>query len=197
MDKLLLTRWFWWVLLLPLLVLLARVLDTVLYNPGALGPDPAQALVDLFGTVALWFLCLVLLITPLQQMIKIRWLMRQRRAIGVTCFLYALLHWLAYAGLLLEWQWQNLGQDLLKRPYIIIGFIAGLMLLSLAVTSNNASVRKLGRRWRLLHRLVYPAAGLILIHIFWVARSDYTEVMLYSAFVMLLLLARWLNRSKP
>ena len=195
MDKLLLSRWFWWVLLLPLALALVRVVDTVFYDPSALGPDPAQALVDLFGTIALWFLCFVLMVTPLQALIKARWLLRQRRALGVACFCYALLHWLSYAGLLLEWQWQNLGQDLLKRPYIIVGFSAGVMLLLLAVTSNNGSVRALGRRWRVLHRLVYPAALLVLIHMFWVARSDYTEVVMYTVFVLLLFLQRWRNRA--
>ena len=197
MDKMLLTRWFWLILFLPFVFAGIRVAQVVWYDASALGPDPAQNLVDLFGTIALWFLCAVLFVTPVQTVIKTRWLLRQRRALGVACFAYALLHWLSYAGLLLEWQWQNLGQDLLNRPYVIVGFMAGLMLLVLAGTSNNASVRALGLRWKILHRLVYPAALLILIHMFWVARSDYTEVALYSAVVVLLLLHRWRQRVKP
>lgn len=197
MDKVLLTRRFWWFLLLPFVFVVARIVETVWYDPSALGPDPAQSLVDLFGSIALWFLCAVLLVTPVQALIRARWLLRQRRALGVACFGYALLHWLSYAGLLLEWQWQNLGQDLRDRPYIIVGFLAGLMLLALAGTSNNASARALGPRWRMLHWLVYPAAVLVLIHMFWVARSDYTEVILYSALVLLLLLYRWRNRVRP
>ena len=197
MDKMLLTRWFWLILFLPFVFAGIRVAQVVWYDASALGPDPAQNLVDLFGTIALWFLCAVLFVTPVQTVIKTRWLLRQRRALGVACFAYALLHWLSYAGLLLEWQWQNLGQDLLNRPYIIVGFLAGLMLAVLAGTSNNASVRALGLRWRILHRLVYPAALLILIHMFWVARSDYTEVVLYTAVVLLLLLHRWRQRVKP
>jgi len=197
MDKMLLTRWFWLILSLPFVFAGIRVAQVVWYDASALGPDPAQNLVDLFGTIALWFLCAVLFVTPVQTVIKTRWLLRQRRALGVACFAYALLHWLSYAGLLLEWQWQNLGQDLLNRPYVIVGFMAGLMLLVLAGTSNNASVRALGLRWKILHRLVYPAALLILIHMFWVARSDYTEVALYSAVVVLLLLHRWRQRVKP
>ena len=197
MDKMLLTRWFWLILFLPFVFAGIRVAQVVWYDASALGPDPAQNLVDLFGTIALWFLCAVLFVTPVQTVIKTRWLLRQRRALGVACFAYALLHWLSYAGLLLEWQWQNLGQDLLNRPYIIVGFLAGLMLAVLAGTSNNTSVRALGLRWRILHRLVYPAALLILIHMFWVARSDYTEVVLYTAVVLLLLLHRWRRRVKP
>jgi len=197
MDKMLLTRWFWLILFLPFVFAGIRVAQVVWYDASALGPDPAQNLVDLFGTIALWFLCAVLFVTPVQTVIKTRWLLRQRRALGVACFAYALLHWLSYAGLLLEWQWQNLGQDLLNRPYIVVGFLAGLMLAVLAGTSNNASVRALGLRWRILHRLVYPAALLILIHMFWVARSDYTEVVLYTAVVLLLLLHRWRQRVKP
>ena len=196
MDKMLLTRWFWLILFLPFVFAGIRVAQVVWYDASALGPDPAQNLVDLFGTIALWFLCAVLFVTPVQTVIKTRWLLRQRRALGVACFAYALLHWLSYAGLLLEWQWQNLGQDLLNRPYIIVGFLAGLMLAVLAGTSNNTSVRALGLRWRILHRLVYPAALLILIHMFWVARSDYTEVALYSAVVLLLLLHRWRQQTK-
>ena len=197
MDKMLLTRWFWLILFLPFVFAGIRVAQVVWYDASALGPDPAQNLVDLFGTIALWFLCAVLFVTPVQTVIKTRWLLRQRRALGVACFAYALLHWLSYAGLLLEWQWQNLGQDLLNRPYIVVGFLAGLMLAVLAGTSNNTSVRALGLRWRILHRLVYPAALLILIHMFWVARSDYTEVVLYTAVVLLLLLHRWRQRVKP
>ena len=144
MDKMLLTRWFWLILFLPFVFAGIRVAQVVWYDASALGPDPAQNLVDLFGTIALWFLCAVLFVTPVQTVIKTRWLLRQRRALGVACFAYALLHWLSYAGLLLEWQWQNLGQDLLNRPYIIVGFLAGLMLAVLAGTSNNTSVRALG-----------------------------------------------------
>lgn len=190
MKDFLLSRQFWWVLALPLCWPLSLVLTTLYVEPTALGPDPAQALVDEFGKITLYLLILVLGVTPVVRRTGWVWLAKQRRALGVSVFGYGLLHWLAYAGLLLEWRWQQLGQDLLDRPYIIVGFVAGVMLLALAVTSNTWSVRRLGSNWRRLHRLIYPAVALSLAHVFWVARSDYSEVLAYTVIVIVLLALR-------
>lgn len=160
-------------------------------RPGALGPDPAQALVTLLGEIALWMLILVLSVTPLRKVFQFLRLQGQRRAMGVACFGYALLHWVAYAALLLEWQWAALGDDLLKRPYISVGFLAGAILLVMAATSNDWSVRRLSRRWRTLHRWGYLAAVLVVLHVFWIARSNFLEIVIYALIVAGLLVVRW------
>lgn len=190
LRSLFLSRWMWGMFALPFAWIAWQVWISMAKNPAALGPDPAQTLVDYFGKAALYLLFCVLAMTPVVRLTGWNILMRQRRALGVSVFLYALLHWTAYAGLLLEWQWRALGEDLVRRPYIIVGFAAGLMLFALAVSSNGWSVRYLGAKWRRLHKLIYPAACLILIHLIWVARSDYTEIAIYTIVLVLLLIAR-------
>lgn len=175
----------------PLFYVLYQMGLVLWVRPGALGPDPAQALVTLLGEIALWMLILVLSVTPLRKVFQFLRLQGQRRAMGVACFGYALLHWVAYAALLLEWQWAALGDDLLKRPYISVGFLAGAILLVMAATSNDWSVRRLSRRWRTLHRWGYLAAVLVVLHVFWIARSNFLEIVIYALIVAGLLVVRW------
>ncbi len=190
MRHFLASRGFWLVLGLPLYYVLYQIGQVLWVRSSALGPDPAQALVTLLGEIALWMLILVLGVSPFRQLFHFEQLQRQRRAMGVACFGYALLHWIAYAALLLEWQWEALGEDLLERPYIIVGFLAGLILLAMAVTSNDWSVRRLSSRWKRLHRWGYLAAVLVVLHVFWIARSNYFEILVYALVVVGLLAAR-------
>ena len=185
------SKGFWLVLGAPLYYVLYQIGQVLWVRPGALGPDPAQALVTLLGEIALWMLILVLSVTPLRKVFQFLRLHGQRRAMGIACFGYALLHWLAYAALLLEWQWATLGDDLLKRPYISVGFLAGLILLAMAATSNDWSTRRLSRRWRQLHRWGYLAAALVILHVFWIARSNFFEIVIYALIVVGLLVVRW------
>ncbi len=171
-------------LLLPLVALLYAGLN------GGLGPDPAQAMAQELGQWSLRLLLLVLALNPLIKMGGLRRLGEYRRMLGLFVFTYAALHLLAYAWLLLELQWQQLGSELLERPYIVPGFLALLALLPLAVTSTRGWQRRLGRNWKRLHRLVYAAALLAMLHLLWQVRSDYGEFLLYAAVLAVLLLLR-------
>lgn len=129
---------------------------------GALGPNPVEAIEHAYGEAALYLLIAGLAVTPLRRFAKVN-LLKFRRAIGLACFFFVTAHLLVWAVL----DVQAVGRvwaDIVKRPYITVGMAAFLLLLPLAATSNNRSVRKLGAKWRQLHKLVYPAAVLGAIH---------------------------------
>ena len=156
----------------------------------ALGADPAKELVLFQGEWAIRFLLLTLLITPVRRLTGWSQAQKIRRMLGLFTFAYASIHLLAYLFLLLEFDFNNLGADILKRPYITVGFTAYLLLLPLALTSNSYAVRLLRNRWALLHRLVYGVAILAVVHVTWLARSSYSEAFTYGAIATILLLTR-------
>ncbi len=176
-------------LALPALGLLIGALN------NSLGPDPADVLVDESGEWALRLLCLTLSVSPLAALCRrVAWLntvrpLHYRRIIGVSTWVYAVLHFLSYSTFLLGWRWAELGEELVERPYITVGFAALLLLTPLAITSTDGMVRRLKRRWKTLHRLVYPIALLVIAHIVWQIRSDAGEAIIYS--VILLALLAW------
>lgn len=133
---------------------------------GGLGVDPVKEIEHRLGKVALWFLAGGLAVTPLRRWAGLS-LLRQRRAVGLLAFIYAVLHLLAWMVLDMGLLWAQAAADVVKRPYLLIGMLALALLLPLALTSNDASVRRLGRSWRRLHRLVYPAALLAVVHYLW------------------------------
>ncbi|MBQ4807469.1 protein-methionine-sulfoxide reductase heme-binding subunit MsrQ [Phaeobacter sp. HS012] len=155
---------------------------------GALGAEPIKALEHEYGELALQLLVATLAITPLRRLLGLN-LMRFRRAIGLLCFFYVSCHLLVW--LLLDVQ--LLGQilaDILKRPYITIGMAGFVLMLPLALTSNGISVRWLGARWRLLHRLTYPAAFLGALHYVMLAKGFQLEPLIYMGAILLLLALR-------
>jgi len=156
----------------------------------ALGADPGKVLVERLGLGALILLLLTLAMTPLRQATGWGGWIAVRRQLGLWCFTYAVLHLSAYAVFLLGLDAGQLLIDLSERPYIIVGALGLLGLLALAVTSNRYSIRALGRRWKQLHRLVYPILLLALLHMFWVVRADLREWSLYALVGALLLLLR-------
>lgn len=141
----------------PLYWLAQAVLD-------ALGPDPGKVLVDRMGQGALIMLLVTLCMTPLQKLTGWSGWIVVRRQLGLWCFAYVLMHLCAYLFFILGLDWGQLGVELRKRPYIIVGSLALVGLLALAVTSNRYSQRRLGARWKKLHRLVYVILGLGLLH---------------------------------
>ena len=151
-----------------------------------LGPDPAKVLMKGTGEWALRGLALVLLATP---MAKFGWsgLFRYRRMLGLCVFLYVSLHLLLFAQVYVGWSATLLFEELQERPYVLVGFSAWLMLLPLALTSTHRARRALGRRWRQLHRLIYPATVLAWLHLLWLARSDWGEALVYGAVLGVLL----------
>ncbi|MBT8151280.1 MAG: ferric reductase-like transmembrane domain-containing protein [Gammaproteobacteria bacterium] len=179
----------WLVALLPLPLLTLSVLR------GALEPDPGEAIVHQLGLCALWLLAASLACTPLRQLSgSVEWL-RLRRLLGLFSFFYACLHLLAFALFIVGFNWQQLLTELSERAYIVAGLAAVICLLPLAITSTRSWQRRLGRRWKVLHRLVYVAALLVMVHMWWQVRSDYGEALFYSALLGGLLLVRVLRKA--
>jgi sulfoxide reductase heme-binding subunit YedZ len=155
-----------------------------------LGANPAEALIRGLGDWALRALVLVLAITPLRVMAGWPLLARFRRMAGLFVFFYASLHWLAYAWLDMGFVWADIVADVPKRPFILVGTLAWLLLLALAATSFNRAIRVLGAaRWRTLHRAVYAVALLAVLHFFWMraGKNDFAEVAVYAALLLALL----------
>lgn len=177
------TRSFWWGFWSALLLPLVYISYAAMTN--RLGPEPAKALVEFLGEVALYILFLVLAVLPLSRLALFSWLTRYRRLLGLYAFFYALLHVLAYGGLLVDWQ--NFIEDLYKRPYVIAGALGFVILFLLAVTSPKLMLRRLGRRWKPLHRLVYIALICVVIHVWWQSRASIAEPLLYAVISLLLL----------
>lgn len=155
-----------------------------------LGVDPGKRLVDLLGLTALWFLLLTLAMTPLKTLSGWAGWVAVRRQLGLWCYAYALMHMLGYVAFLLELDLSRLLHDLYKRPYIIVGAFALAGLSLLAITSNKFSIRRLGRRWKRLHRGVYAILFLVLLHMLWVVRADMFEWAGYAVVGVLLMAIR-------
>lgn len=155
-----------------------------------LGANPAEALSRGSGDWVLRFLCLTLAVTPLRQITGWTALARLRRMLGLYAFFYGLLHLLCYAWLDMGFDLDAIVRDIPKRPFALVGTLALLLMLPLAATSFNRAIRTLGAaRWRQLHRLVYPAVLLGLLHFFWMrsAKNNFAEVGLYAAIIGVLL----------
>jgi sulfoxide reductase heme-binding subunit YedZ len=149
-----------------------------------LGANPAEHLIRSTGDWTLRFLCLTLLVTPLRQVAGWPALARYRRMLGLFVYFYATLHLLGYAWFDMGLDAADIGADIVKRPFILVGFTAFLLLTALASTSTNRAVRWLGaRRWQVLHRLVYLIAALALLHFFWMrtGKQDFGEVLVYGS----------------
>ena len=179
------------VALLPLFSLLADAA----YD--RLGTDPVQQITHRSGDWALRLLLLTLAVTPLRRITGYNALIGYRRMLGLFAFFYACLHFATYLVLDLGGFWSEIGADLIKRPFITVGFLAWLSLLALALTSTRGMVRRLGRRWQQLHRLVYLAGLLAVLHFFWLVKADHSEPMLYAVILAVLLAARLPWRFGP
>ncbi|HTL14521.1 MAG TPA: protein-methionine-sulfoxide reductase heme-binding subunit MsrQ [Thermomonas sp.] len=173
--------------LTPLAILLWQVWQVARTGGSALGADPVAEIEHRLGLWALRLLLLTLAITPLRQLTGWSVLVRFRRMLGLYAFAYATLHLAAYVGLDLRGYWTQLFEDIAKRPYITVGFLAWLLLLPLAVTSTTGWIRRLGRNWARLHRLVYAIAVLAVLHFWWLVKSDIREPALYAAIAAVLL----------
>jgi sulfoxide reductase heme-binding subunit YedZ len=157
---------------------------------NGLGPNPAEALSRGTGEWVLRFLCLTLAVTPLRQWTGWTALARLRRMLGLFAFFYGLLHLLCYAWLDMGFDLGAIARDIPKRPFVLVGTLAMLLMLPLAATSFNRAIRALGAtRWRQLHGLVYAIALLGLLHFFWMrsAKNNFAEVGAYAAVIALLL----------
>ncbi len=153
----------------------------------ALGADPVAEIEHRLGLWALRLLMATLAITPLRQLTGLNQLVRFRRMLGLYAFFYACLHFSAYLVLDLRGYWTQVFEDIVKRPYITVGFLAWLLLVPLAITSTSGWIRRLGRRWVRLHKLVYVVGILAVLHFWWLVKSDIREPALYAAIAAALL----------
>ena len=173
--------------LAPLAILLWQMWSVASTGSNALGADPVAEVEHRLGLWALRFLMLTLAITPLRQLTGWSVLLRFRRMLGLYAFAYATLHLAAYLGLDLRGYWMQVFEDIAKRPYLTVGFAAWLLLVPLALTSTAGWIRRLGRNWARLHRLVYVVAVLAVLHFWWLVKSDLREPALYAAIAAFLL----------
>jgi sulfoxide reductase heme-binding subunit YedZ len=164
----------------------------LLFNAAAdrLGANPIEEIRLFTGAWTLYFLLITLAITPLRALTGFNELIRHRRMLGLFAFFYACLHFLSYLILDQFFDWEEIGKDILKRPYITIGLTAFLLMIPLAATSTNGMVRRLGPRWKELHAFVYVIAVLGIYHFYWLVKADVREPLLLAAVLFGLLLLR-------
>ncbi|MGH8122210.1 MAG: sulfite oxidase heme-binding subunit YedZ [Rudaea sp.] len=166
-----------------------------------LGTDPVAQLEHRTGIWALRLLLLTLSITPLRRVTGWHKAIRYRRMLGLFVFFYVTVHLLIYTFIDLQAYWSDLFKEIVKRPYITVGFTAWLLLIPLAITSTQKMIRWLGRRWQKLHRLVYVIALLGVLHFLWLVKADYREPLMYMGLLVFLMLwrvpwAAWIARFK-
>ena len=151
---------------------------------NSLGPDPADALATGTGEWALRFLILSLCVTPFRKIFGLAVIAPFRRTFGLLALLYASIHVLVYVAFLLQFRWSEIFEDVLERPYISVGFISFCILIILGITSPKWVVRRLGRKWKLVHTAVYPASILAIIHLLWILRADVAEALFYAMILL-------------
>lgn len=165
-----------------------------------LGANPAEALVRSTGDWTLRMLCVVLAVTPVRVLAGIPALARFRRMLGLFVYFYAVLHLLSYSGFDMAFDVADIAKDIAKRPFILVGFTAFLLLTSLAVTSFNRAIKAFGaKNWQRLHKAVYLVATLAILHFFWMraGKNDFAEVAVYAAILAALMGWRvWRHLSK-
>jgi len=170
------------------LVPLARLVAGALVFPEWLGANPAEFITRATGDWTLRFLLITLAVTPLRKLTGWGWLLRFRRMLGLFTFFYGVVHLASYVSFDHVFELGEIIKDIIKRPFITVGFGALLLMLPLAVTSTNAMVRRLGAaRWLKLHRLIYVIGPLGVLHFWWMVKRDLTEPVIYALILALLL----------
>lgn len=155
------------------------------------GPEPAKAVVHSLGLWAMSFLFVVLSVRHLKRWLKFN-LQPMRRRLGLAAFIYALLHMMAYTALILGFEFTELAADIQKRPYILVGALALILMLPLALTSTKGWQRRLKRKWKTLHLLVYPIAVLVLIHLWWQVRAGFLLASTMTFILLIMFILRFL-----
>jgi methionine sulfoxide reductase heme-binding subunit len=165
---------------------------------GQLGANPVTEALNELGLLALIFLIASLACTPFNKLFKWAWPARVRRLLGVTAFVYASLHVLTYAGIDQLFDWKVLFEDVTRRKFILVGFLAFVLMIPLAVTSTDGMVKRLGFvKWKRLHKLAYVCGVLGVIHFLWRVKSDLREPLVYGVLLGALLVARFLVVGRP
>lgn len=167
-----------------------------------LGANPQEALLRATGDWTLRFLCIVLAVTPLRIISKTPQLARFRRMLGLFVYFYVVIHLLSYSWFDMGFDVADIAKDIYKRPFILVGFAAFVLLTPLALTSFNRAIKTLGaKRWQLLHKLIYVIASLAILHFFWMraGKNNFNEVFVYAAILAVLLgsrLIQWYRKRQ-
>jgi sulfoxide reductase heme-binding subunit YedZ len=177
-------------LLLPLALLVYRGFN------DDLTADPVEYILHYTGIWAIRILLLTLMMTPLKDLFKWTWFLRIRRMCGLFAFFYVSLHLMIYLGLDLGFEFGHLLEDIIKRPFITVGFVAWLLLIPMAATSNKKMIKKLGKRWKSIHKSVYLIIVLACLHFLWLVKSDLLEPLIYTAVAFVLLFYRLIKYSR-
>ncbi len=176
---------------------LARLAIGAFLFPEWLGANPAEYITRATGDWTLRFVLITLAVTPLRKITGWGWLLRLRRMLGLYAFFYAMVHLSSYVSFDHVFEAGEIIKDIIKRPFITVGFATLLLMLPLAVTSTNAMVRRLGaRRWIALHRLIYIIGPLGVLHFWWMVKKDLTEPVIYALVLALLLGYRLVMRLR-
>ena len=170
--------------LVPFLILLWRAFEL---GGSDLGTNPIEKLQDTLGEWGLRFLLITLAVTPLRDWFGAPWLVQLRRMLGLYAYFYVLMHFLTWLILDQGFYWSGILTDISKRPFITIGFAALVLLTPLALTSTNGMMRRLGKRWKTLHRLIYVIVLLGVWHYYWQVKADVREPLVYLAIALVLL----------
>ncbi|HEY83489.1 MAG TPA: sulfoxide reductase heme-binding subunit YedZ [Chloroflexi bacterium] len=170
--------------LVPLAIMLWGFFDNQFINP-------IQELTFRTGRYALHLLILSLACTPLNTFFGWRWAISLRKMLGLYAFMYAALHFSIFVGLDYGFNWELLSEAIFEKRYALVGFTAFLILLPLAITSTKGWMKRLGRNWKRLHRLVYLTALLVIVHFIWLVKGDIQRPLIYGAVVVFLLILRW------
>jgi len=154
---------------------------------GTLGTNPVETMTHETGEWTLRFLLLTLMITPLRRLSGKSWIIKLRRMLGLYAFFYACLHFTTYIWFDQYFDWMEIIKDIPKRPFITVGFTAFILLVPLAITSNNRMMRLLKKNWIKLHKMVYVIAVLGVLHFLWLVKADTLEPMIYAIILLILL----------
>ena len=176
------------------------LLPAIYYGWGvwqdALGANPLEAVIRGLGDWGLRILLLTLAISPLRRLFNWAQLLRLRRMIGLYAYFYVVLHLLGYLWFDQFFDWEEIWFDIIERPFITVGMIAVVLLTPLAITSTNGMIRRLGKKWKKLHMLVYPISILGVLHFWWMVKLDITEPVIYAVILSILLGERLLYKFK-
>jgi methionine sulfoxide reductase heme-binding subunit len=179
----------WAVGLAPALRLVYRGVWTTL------GANPVEFITLSTGTWSLVFLMATLAITPLRRWAGLNWLIRIRRLAGLFSFFYGCIHFITYVWLDKFFDLRDMAKDIVRRPFITMGFIALSLMIPLAATSSTAAIRRLGGKWQSLHRLVYVSAAAAVVHFWWKVKADIREPAIYAGILATLLITRLWSRK--
>ena len=170
--------------LLPVLIIFYQII----FNQ--LGPEPVKEITHITGEWTLRFIIITLAMTPLQRITKLNFWINYRRMFGLFVFFYASAHMMTYIGLDYRFAWSSIGDDIIKKKFIFVGFLAWVLLVPLALTSSKRMIRVLKDKWKKLHRIIYLISIFGVIHFIWLVKKDTTEPLIYLIIIIILLMLR-------